>query len=103
MIYDVIDVAQDRHIPGMILLINFEKAFDSISWKFIYNTLHYFNFGPDLIKWVSVLYNRAKLCVIQNGIFSGIKIGKEKVWLLQYADDAVLFLDGSEKMFKKCS
>lgn len=35
--------------------------------------------------------------VIQNGIFSGIKIGKEKVCLLQYADDAVLFLDGSEK------
>lgn len=69
MIYDVIDVAQDKHIPGMILLMNFEKAFDSISWKFIYNTLHYFNFGPDLIKWVSVLYNRTKLCVIQNGIF----------------------------------
>lgn len=138
MIYDVIDVAQDKHIPGMILLIDFEKAFDSISWKFMYNTLHFFNFGPDLIKWVSVLYNGAKLCVIQNGIFSkffeigrgcrqgdpvspylfnlcveilgllirqnknirGIRIGKEKVCLLQYADDTVLFLDGSEKSLK---
>lgn len=42
MIYDVIDVAQDKHIPGMILLIDFEKAFNSISWKFMYNTLHFF-------------------------------------------------------------
>ena len=30
----------------------------------------------------------------------GIKIGKERVCLLQYADDTVLFLDGSEKSLK---
>lgn len=34
---DVIDVAQDIHIPDMILLKDFEKAFSSISWKFTYN------------------------------------------------------------------
>ena len=54
----------------MILLVDFEKAFDSISWKFMFKTLNFFNFGPDLIKWISVLYNKAKLCVIQNGVFS---------------------------------
>lgn len=30
----VIDIARDKHIPGMMLLIDFEKAFDFISWKF---------------------------------------------------------------------
>ena len=70
MIYDVISATYEKHIPGMILLVDFEKAFDSISWNFMFNTLKFFNFGHDLIKWVSVLYNKAKLCVIQNGIFS---------------------------------
>ena len=36
----------------------------------MYKVLEFFNFGPDLIKWVSVLYNEANLCVLQNGIFS---------------------------------
>ena len=63
-------VDQEKHNPGMLLLVDFEKAFDSISWKFMFKTLNFFNFGPDLIKWISVLYNKAKLCVIQNGVFS---------------------------------
>jgi hypothetical protein len=70
MVYDVLQYAHEHKIPGMILLIDFEKAFDSISWKFLFNTLKFFNFGPDIIKWISVLYNKAKLCVIQNGTFS---------------------------------
>jgi exonuclease III len=138
MIYDVLQYAHEHKTPGMILLIDFEKAFDSISWRFLFNALKFFNFGSDIIKWISVLYNNAKLCVIQNGIFSqffeigrgcrqgdpvspyifnlcveimghmirqnsnikGMKIGKEKICLLQYADDTVLFLDGSEKSLK---
>ena len=36
----------------------------------------------------------------QNKTIRGTKIGKEKVCLSQYADDTVLFLDGSEKCLK---
>lgn len=36
----------------------------------------------------------------QNKIIIGIKIGKDKVCLLQFADDTVIFLDGSEKSLK---
>ena len=59
-----------KHIHGKLLLIDFETAFDSISWKFMYKVLEFFNFGQDLSAWVSVLYNEAKLCGLQNGIFS---------------------------------
>lgn len=54
----------------MILHIDFEKAFDSISWSFMFKALKIFNFGPNIIRWVKTLYTDAKLCVIQNGIFS---------------------------------
>ena len=50
IIYDVLQNTQERNIPGILLLIDFEKAFDSISWKFMYKTLKIFNFGPELIQ-----------------------------------------------------
>ena len=49
---------------------DFEKAFDSISWKFMLNTLTFFGFGNYFRRWIELLYRKSKLCVIQNGIFS---------------------------------
>lgn len=69
-VYDIINETKIRQIPGMILLIDFEKAFDSISWSFMFKALKFFNFGPNIIRWVKTCYTVAKLCVIQNGIFS---------------------------------
>ena len=70
LLYDVMSYTEHNNIPGIILLVDFEKAFDSISWKFMHHVLDFFNFGPDFKRWVKVLYTDAKLCVIQNGIFS---------------------------------
>lgn len=76
-VYDIINETKIR--PGMILLIDFEKAFDSISWSFMFKALKLFNFGSNIIRWVKTLYTDAKLCVIQNGIFSilGADVDKE--------------------------
>ena len=50
---------------GLILLIDFKKAFDSISHKFIYSTLATLNFGSDLITWVETfLLNRTAQILI---------------------------------------
>ena len=44
---------------ALILLIDFKKAFDSISHTFIENTLKTLGFGPDIITWISTfLKNR---------------------------------------------
>ena len=37
------------------MLIDFEKAYDSISFNFINKCLNFFNFGPELIKWIEIL------------------------------------------------
>ena len=37
---------------GLLLLIDFKKAFDSISHKFIFSTLKTLAFGSDIIKWI---------------------------------------------------
>ena len=55
LIYDVMRYTEDENIPGILLIIDFEKAFDSISWEFITEVLDYFNFGNSLKRWISVL------------------------------------------------
>ena len=39
-----------------MLIIDFEKAFDSISWDFINKVLKFFNFSESIIKWVSFFF-----------------------------------------------
>ena len=70
LIYDVMRYTEDENIPGILLIIDFEKAFDSISWEFITEVLDYFNFGNSLKRWISVLYNDISSMVIQNGFLS---------------------------------
>ena len=35
LIYDLMNYREQKLIPGLFMLIYFEKAFDSISWEFI--------------------------------------------------------------------
>ena len=42
----------------MILSIDIEKAFDTVSWKFIKIVLQYFNFGPSIISWINIFSKR---------------------------------------------
>ena len=50
-----------------MLAIDFEKAFDSISHKFILRVLKAFNFGPSIIKWFCTFYKNASSSVLVNG------------------------------------
>ena len=49
LIYDVINHTEKSKIEGLLMLIDFEKAFDSISWKFLYNVLDYLGFTEEYI------------------------------------------------------
>ena len=52
------------------MLIDFEKAFDSISWKFLYQVLKNFGFGPDFIRWIELFNSNIKATVLQAGFLS---------------------------------
>ena len=70
---DVIKYVRYKDIPGILVAIDFEKAFDSLNLIqfFILRVLHAFNFGPSLIQWIRVLYNNASSCVMNNGFTTG--------------------------------
>lgn len=34
-----------KNIPGLLLFLDFEKAFDKVEWSFLQKTLQHYNFG----------------------------------------------------------
>ena len=50
-----------------MVAFDFEKAFDSLSWPFLFKALKSFNFGESFIKWVSTLYSNISSCVLNSG------------------------------------
>ena len=49
---NVIENTMNRDISGILVAIDFEKAFDSLNFNFLLRVLHAFNFGPSFIQWV---------------------------------------------------
>ena len=56
LIINVISYTESKNIPGLLLFVDFERAFDTIEWAFVEKTLHHFGFGSSLIKWINLFY-----------------------------------------------
>ena len=63
----IISYTEKVEIPGLLLFIDFEKAFDTLEWPFIEKTLKYFNFGGSLISWINLFYTDISSCIQNNG------------------------------------
>lgn len=66
----LMQMTEDKNIPGLLLFIDFEKAFDLISWQFIQKVLQFFNFGTSIQKWVHIFYTNIISAVKQGGNLS---------------------------------
>jgi hypothetical protein len=70
MVKDIMDICAAKSVDGLLVLLDFEKAFDTLSWPFIHYTLEQFGFGPNFIKWIDILYTDIESSVINNGHIS---------------------------------
>ena len=66
LVYDVLEQARLQNKAGMLLLIDFEKAFDTVAWTFIFKSLKYFNLKNDIITWKETFYKDIKSTIIVN-------------------------------------
>ena len=55
LIRDIIWECEIQNRNGLIVIIDYPKAFDSISRDFFLKTLDIFNIGPEIQKWVRSL------------------------------------------------
>ena len=67
-ILDIIDFTKTYNLNGMIIFVDFEKAFDTVCWDFLQRCLEVFNFGPFFRHCVRTLYiTNISTCVTNNG------------------------------------
>lgn len=66
-VIDMLTYLEDNNLPGILINIDFKKAFDSVSWAFLDATLLKFNFGPSFTHWIKTLYGNISSCVKSNG------------------------------------
>ena len=71
IIDDMIFHTSHFDLPGFLVAIDFEKAFDSVAHSFVQEVLSFFGFGPSFRKWVDILYNNALSCVFNGGKSTG--------------------------------
>ena len=69
-ILDIMEYTKTFNIQGILLFIDFEKAFNSLEWNFMFKCLEIFGFGHSLVRWVKTFYNNVSSCIINNGSFS---------------------------------
>ncbi len=70
LLIDYFEHCENKQIPGILLYLDFEKAFDSVEWNFMTSTLEKFNFGKNFINWVKILYNKPTISIKNNGWLS---------------------------------
>ena len=94
-VFDTIDYSKRKKISGLLLLVDFSKAYDSLSFSFLEKTLMFFGFGQSLIKWVSLTLKNFSSCINHAGNVSE-KFDFEKG--LKQGDplSSYLFILGSE-------
>ena len=69
-IIDLMEFLKNGNLSGILINIDFEKAFDSVDWTFLKSVLNKFNIGESFIRWFEVFYSNISSCVINNGFTS---------------------------------
>ena len=70
LIQDIMDYCHVFKKKGILIFLDFKKAFDCVSHKFLLGVLKRFKFKESFIKWIEVLYRDATGKVINNGWFT---------------------------------
>ena len=123
LLYDTIDYCHTQNIDGLLVVVDYAKAFDTIEWNYVDQCLNLFNFGEGLINWIKSLRTNSVSRVEQNGHFTqnielsmgcrqgdpvshvmrensdikGIEVHNKEVKLSLYVDDTTIFLKADKE------
>ena len=67
LINDLMEQTNATKIPGVLLALNFRKAFDTLEWTLIQYALQKFNFEEGIRRWVEIFYNDVESTILNNG------------------------------------
>ena len=67
LIDNILEETKLQNTPGILLQLVFQKAFDTIEWKFIQNAIAFFNFCDSIQRWIQTFYSNIQSSVLNNG------------------------------------
>lgn len=70
LVDDIINIANKHNLPGILVSLDFQKAFDTISKASILAALKKFNFGPIFISYVETILNDTEAAIKNGGWIS---------------------------------
>ena len=79
-IADILEFAEITNTHGILVAIDFEKAFASLNHNFLFKALEKFNFAPHFIQWITTSHADIFKVAINNGFLVDI-VGFIKVIL----------------------
>ncbi len=56
-VQDTMDYFAKHSLPSLILFLDFKKAFDSVSYSFLFALLHHIGLPEEFIVWVKIMYH----------------------------------------------
>jgi hypothetical protein len=62
-VWEQVKFCQVNDIKGAVVAIDMAKAFDTLSHKFLQQVYRFFNFGPNIINWLSLLGRDREACI----------------------------------------
>ena len=68
LINDILEQTKLQNVSGILLQLDFRKAFDTVEWPVVQQTLSKFNFGDSLKRWVQTFYCNAESSSLNNGL-----------------------------------
>ncbi|CAI5460850.1 unnamed protein product [Closterium sp. Yama58-4] len=82
LVADIIDTARNDNEDWFLLLVDFKKAFDSVSHGYLFRTLRVMEFPERLVRWVEGLHAGTQTRLLVNGwmgdgveVISGVRQG----------------------------
>ena len=67
LVSDILEVTKECNIPGYMVLMDVEKAFDSMDHGFLLRVLKAFGFGENFIKWIRIILTNQESSVMNGG------------------------------------
>ena len=71
-VYSLLSRAEENDEQAALLLLDIEKAFDSVSWSFLRKVLDTYMFPDPFIHWIETLYSNKEVRVVNNGHVSSM-------------------------------
>ena len=69
-VFDVMDAANSKNLAAVLILVDFEKAFDRVEYNALFSCLEYFGYGPYFIQLVKTLFKEFELSTTNAGYIS---------------------------------